>query len=322
MQGGRGVAGETAERIAAAVEKLGYVPRGKNTSARRDGQRTALIALLMEELSLTAFPDAVYGPIIRAVEAEARRHQLGMLLATTDGGSLPETVRDNQVQGVIILGGCPANDAIALQLHAESVPLVLVDSFLHQAPIPAILPDNEWGGYLAYQHLVRLGHRRIAMIEGPPKYRTLSDRSWGARRAAEELDVPIADELRQPSISSGFPNKGYREMKKLLSLPERPTAVFAVSDRAAQGAMDAIREAGLRIPDDISLVGFDDLSQSAHALPPLTTVRYAREQMGRLAVAQLLARLNQVIPPDDPLRTNVRAQLVVRASTGPAPASG
>lgn len=309
MQGGRGVAGETAERIAAAVEKLGYVPRGKSGNGRRNG----LFALLMEELSLTAFPEAVYGAIIRAIEAEARRNDLGMLLATTDSGQVPQAVRDNQVQGAIILGGCPANDRLAAELYSQGMPLVLVDNYLNDVPAAAIVPDNEWGGYKAYQHLVQLGHRRIALIEGPPKYRTLTDRRWGALRAAEELGVPIRPEFRQAAISSGFPNKGYREMKQLLALPEPPTAVFAASDRAALGAMDAIKEVGLRVPEDISLIGFDDLGQAEHALPPLTTVHYAREQMGRLALAHLLARIDG--QDEKPVRTCIHTELVVRAST-------
>jgi DNA-binding LacI/PurR family transcriptional regulator len=177
------------------------------------------------------------------------------------------------------------------------------------------VPDNEWGGYKAYQHLVQLGHRRIALIEGPPKYRTLTDRRWGALRAAEALGVPIRSEYRQPSISSGFPNKGYREMKQLLALQEPPTAVFAASDRAAFGAMDAIKEARLRMPEDISIIGFDDLGQSEHALPPLTTVHYAREQMGRVAMSHLLARIGG--KTEEPVRTCVHTELVVRASTAP-----
>jgi LacI family transcriptional regulator len=238
-----------------------------------------------------------------------------MLLATTDGGGPPQSARDNQVQGVIILGGCPANDQLAARLFAEGVPLVLVDNYLNDVPAASIVPDNEWGGYKAYQHLVHLGHRRIALIEGPPKYRTLTDRRWGALRAAEESGVPIPPEYRQPSISSGFPNKGYREMKQLLALREPPTAVFAASDRAALGAMDAIKEVGLRVPEDISLIGFDDLGQAEHALPPLTTVHYAREQMGRLAMNHLLARIDG--KTEEPVRTCVHTELVVRASTAP-----
>jgi LacI family transcriptional regulator len=141
------------------------------------------------------------------------------------------------------------------------------------------------------------------------------DRRWGALRAAEELGIPLRPEYRQPSISSGFPKKGYREMKELLSLSEPPTAVFAVSDRAALGAMEAIKEAGLRVPEDISVVGFDDAVDAEHSAPPLTTIHYARAQMGVLALATLLEMMEG--KRDRPTRTCIHTELVVRSSTAP-----
>jgi DNA-binding LacI/PurR family transcriptional regulator len=219
---------------------------------------------------------------------------------------------------VIILGGSPANDALSVELAARRVPLVLVDTYNANLPVDSIVPDNEWGGYNAFQHLVQLGHRRIAIIEGPPKYKTLTDRRWGALRAAEELSVPIPSYYRHPSISSGYPKKGYREMKELLALPQPPTAVFTISDRAALGAIDAIKEAGLRVPEDISIVGFDDLANAEHSVPPLTTVHYAREEMGTRALQCLLDRIAHRARV--PTRTCVLTELVVRASTAPCPA--
>ena len=315
LQGGKGVAGNTGERIAAAIAKLDYVPRPRAVATRVVNGRGkgSLVALLMEELSLTAFPEAIYGAVIRAIEQEARRHELGLLWATVEENRLPQSVRDNQVEGVIILGGSPVNDALAVELAARKVPLVLVDTYNANLPVDSIVPDNEWGGYKAFQHLVELGHRRIAMIEGPPKYKTLTDRRWGALRAAEELGVPIPPAYRHPSISSGYPKKGYREMKQLLALPQPPTAVFAVSDRAALGAIDAIKEAGLRVPQDISIVGFDDLANAEHAVPPLTTVHYERAEMGVFAMRCLLERVANSTRA--PTRTCVLTELVVRAST-------
>ncbi len=311
LQGGKGVAGNTGDRIAEAIRKLDYVPRPRTSN----GRKGAFLALVMEELSLTAFPEAVYGAVIRAIELAARRHEIGLLLATVEEGRVPQSVRDNQVLGVIILGGSPTNDALAVELAAREVPLVLVDTYNANLPVASVVPDNEWGGYKAFSHLVELGHRRIAIIEGPAKYKTLTDRRWGALRAAEELGVAIPPVYCQPSISSGYPKKGYREMKQLLALPQPPTAVFVVSDRAALGALDAIKEAGLRVPEDISLIGFDDEANAEYAVPPLTTVHYARAQMGAVALRCLLDCIDN--KSDLPTRTCVLTQLVVRASTAP-----
>lgn len=303
------VAAETRQRIAEAASRLGYTPRNRSPN----GSKAKLFTLMMEELSLSAFPEAIYGAIIRSIESQARQQGMGMLLATVEKGRMPQSVQENQTQGVIILGGCPENDALALELHTLGIPLVLVDTYIPHAPISSVVPDNEWGAFQAYEHLVKLGHKRIALIEGPPKYRTLVDRRWGALRAAEELGVPVAPEYQQPSISSGYPQKGYREMKQLLSLPTIPTAVFAVSDRAALGALEAIKEAGLRAPDDIALIGFDDLASAESASPPLTSVHYAREQMGVLAFDSLMAQIKG--KEQIPVRHVVPSELVVRAST-------
>lgn len=303
------VAADTRQRIVEAASKLGYTPRNRSPN----GSKAKLFTLMMEELSLSAFPEAIYGAIIRSIEAQARQQGMGMLLATVEDGRVPQSVQENQTQGVIILGGCPENDALALKLKALSIPLVLVDTYIPHASISSVVPDNEWGAFQAYEHLVKLGHKRIALIEGPPKYRTLVDRRWGALRTAEELGVPVAPEHQQPSISSGYPQKGYREMKQLLSLPNTPTAVFAVSDRTALGALEAIKDAGLRVPDDISLIGFDDLASAESASPPLTSVHYAREQMGVLAFESLMAQIkgNAQIAT----RQVVPSELVIRAST-------
>jgi LacI family transcriptional regulator len=125
--------------------------------------------------------------------------------------------------------------------------------------------------------------------------------------------VPIPPPYQQPSISSGFAQKGYREMKALLQLAEPPTAVFAVSDRAALGALEAIKEAGLRVPHDIALVGFDDQSNAEQASPSLTSVHYAREQIGALAFDLLLDQIKG--STHAPARHVVPSRLVVRAST-------
>jgi len=313
-QGGTGVSDETAERIAQAIRQLGYVPRQQN-SRRNNGRKSQskLFGLLLEEMSLSAFPETIYGAIIKAIETEAKQYGYNMVLSVIEQDAVPQIVADEQVDGVIILGGCPLNDAVARRLTQQPIPLLLLDTYLIGAPIDAIVPDNEWGGYQAIQHLVDLGHRRIAIIEGPAKYRTLTDRLWGALRAAHDLGITIPPEYRPAPQSSGHPWKGYREMKTLLALPQRPTAVFAISDKTAFGAMEAIWEAGLRVPADVSLIGFDNEVRGEHTTPPLTTLHLPKRQMGVLAVQRLLSRIADPALP--PVRTCLPTNLVVRHST-------
>lgn len=308
MRGHAGVSNDTGQRIAAAIEKLNYAPR-RRTDLIQDHK---LFGLLIEQLPLPAFSDIFYGEIIRALEARAKAYGYGLLFSIIEDSQIPRMVTDNQVQGVLILGGSPTNDALATALLQRGTPLVLVDNYIPGLQVDCIVPDNEGGGALALQHLVDLGHRRIAIIEGPPKYKTLTDRLRGALRAAGENGLDIPPEYRQASLSKGRSNKGYLEMRQLLTLPHPPTAVFAVSDKTAFGALQAIKEAGLKVPDDISIVGFDDV---ADAVPPLTTIHVPKYQIGLLAMQQLLEKLND--QAEMPVRSQVYTNLVVRGSTAP-----
>ncbi len=323
-QGRPGVSEQTGKRIAKAIAELGYVPRqssqrrqNQQRNNNRSGQGTNLFALLLEEMSLSAFPETLYGAIIKAMETASKQEGYNMILSVIEQEGVPQLVVDGQVDGVVILGGCPLNDRVALQLAAQQTPLVLLDTYIGGAAIDAIVPDNEWGGYQAIAHLAELGHRQIAIIEGPAKYRTLTDRLWGALRAAHDLAIEIPAAYRPAPQSNGHHLKGYREMQSLLALPEPPTAVFAISDKAAFGAMEAIAEAGLRIPEDISLIGFDNEVRSEHTAPQLTTLHLPKQQLGQLAFTRLLSRIHQ--PDLPPVRTCIPTKLVVRGSTAALP---
>jgi LacI family transcriptional regulator len=313
MRGLAGVSTDTGQRIAAAIEKLNYSPRRRLEPV----QAHRFFGMLIEQLPLPAFSDIFYGQIIRALEAQAKAYGYGLLFSIVADSQIPRMVTDNQVGGVLILGGSPTNDALAAELVRRGTPLVLVDNYVSGLAVNCVVPDNEGGGALALQHLIDLGHRRIAIIEGPPKYKTLTDRLRGALRAAEAHGLPIPAEYRQESLSKGRSNKGYLEMKQLLSLAKPPTAVFAISDKTAFGALEAIKEAGLKVPDDISIIGFDDV---ADATPPLTTIHVPKYQMGILAMQQLFKQVNR--EAEVPVRSLVYTSLVVRQSTAPPSTEG
>ena len=308
-QGRDGIGVETGRRVAAAIEKLGYVPRTR-TGPKQSG---GFFGLLIEKLSLSAFPETLYGAIIHAIEVEAKAHGYSMVVSVIEEEGVPHIVEQASVSGFIILGGSPLNDAVAQQTAQREIPLVLLDNHIPGAAIDSIVPDNHWGGYLAVKHLADLGHRRIAILRGPAKYRTLTDRLWGARRAADEFGVEIPPAYQPHDQSSGLPRKGYQEMQSLLSLPNVPTAVFAVSDKTAFGALDAIRDAGLRVPEDISLVGFDNELRSEHTSPSLTTIHLPKRYLGTLAMRHLVAQIEK--PSNRPVRICVPTRLVQRCST-------
>jgi DNA-binding LacI/PurR family transcriptional regulator len=311
-----GISQETRKRIAAAVEGLGYQPRANGRKAKKaPSAATRYIGLLTEKLPI--YSDHFYAEVIHAMQAEAERLGYGLVLGTLDPSKpdLPRVVTEQHVSGHIVIGGGDVTDELITRLAESKAPLLLVDNESWLQEIDSVMVDNHRGAYLATQHLIELGHRRIAIICGPAKYKTLQQRLHGYVAAQTDAGIRIDERYVQPSISKGQPRKGYLEMQQLLALDSRPTAVFAVSDRSAFGALDAIREAGLRVPDDISLVGFDNVNSAIHTYPPLTTVGADRQAMGTSAMRRMHDLLRGKAA--SPLKIVVYMHLVVRQSTKP-----
>lgn len=200
-------------------------------------------------------------------------------------------------------------------LRQARIPVVLLQ---HDCPgVPCVVLTDVQGGQLAMRHLLDLGHRRIGLIKGSlSSAARAEERLIGYRQALEEASISPDSALVIDSDVTQ--NAGYQAMQQLLALPEPPTAVFCHNDVLAVGAMHAIRVAGLSIPDDISIVGYDDTAGSAHLMPPLTTVRLSRKEMGRKA-ATILFRAIEQDEEYEPFTAEMPVRLMVRASTGPVP---
>lgn len=309
-----GISQETRKRIGEAIEELGYQPRANGRKGKAPVQAAVrYIGLLTEKLPI--YSDHFYAEVTHAIQAEAERLGYGLVLGTLDPGKLdlPRVVTEQQMSGHIVIGGGDITDELIARLAQSKVPLLLVDNESFVDELDSIMVDNHRGAYLAVQHLIDLGHRRIAIICGPAKYKTLQQRLHGYTAALTDAGIAIKPQWIQPSISQGQPRKGYLEMKQLLAIEDRPTAVFAVSDRSAFGALDAIREADLLVPDDISLVGFDNVNSSIHTYPPLTTVGANRQAMGVAAMQRMHALVRG--EASSPVKTVLYMHLVLRQST-------
>ncbi|NUP44395.1 MAG: substrate-binding domain-containing protein, partial [Streptomyces sp.] len=200
------------------------------------------------------------------------------------------------------------------ELRALGVPLVVVDPAGSTAlDVPTIGAANWSGGMAATRHLLSLGHRRIGLIAGPPRLLCSRARFDGHRAALEGAGLSFDETLVVPG--DFHPESGFTGCNALLDLPEPPTAVFAASDQMALGAVEALRRRGLRVPQDMSVVGFDDLPEVRWSAPPLTTVRQPLAGMGKLAVATVL-RLAHGGQPESP-RVELGTELMVRSSTAP-----
>ncbi|NGN67012.1 LacI family transcriptional regulator [Streptomyces sp. A7024] len=297
----------TRARVEELLDRHGYRRRGTS------GSRAALLDLVFTDLDS---PWAV--EIIRGVEEVAHEAGVGTVVSAIHdrAGSARQwltNLRARASDGVILVTSA-LGPGIQDELRRLGVPLVVVDPAGSSAPKEPTIGATNWaGGMAATEHLLELGHRRIGFIQGPPRLLCSRARLDGYRAALDAADVPADTALVVPG--DFYHEAGFTGCNRLLNLPEPPTAVFAASDQMALGAIEALRRRGLRVPEDMSVVGFDDLPEVRWSAPPLTTVRQPLSEMGRLA-AQMALDLARRVQPASP-RMELATELVVRASTAP-----
>ncbi|HEX2993749.1 MAG TPA: LacI family DNA-binding transcriptional regulator [Anaerolineales bacterium] len=313
VNGKPGVSPDRRERVLKVIKELNYATGGRKKST----VETKIIGLLMESLSEASRSEGFYLRIVSGIEEAA--YELGYQVflhvyrpAVDPLNSIRELM-GRDVDGLIIANDGDITPNMIQNIAETNIPLVLVENF-QNLPIHSVTADNFTAGCLMTEYLIRLGHRRIGALGGPDKYSSLRDRMRGHCIAMLENGLQ-PDPSLQPSPVSRNPRKGYVQMQKLIALPEPPTAVFAVSDRAAFGAMEAIKDAGLVCPDDISVVGIDDVRDSAYSTPSLTTFSVPKYELGRTAVLMLHnLTVNRALPP---ARTVLLGNILVRQSAAP-----
>jgi LacI family transcriptional regulator len=265
------ISAATRKRVLAAARKLNYSP---NVAGKKlVSGKSYTIGLVLCQSPEQIFTDAFLPQVILGVEQAAMQQGFHVLLKPVDPndtGGYARLITENHVDG-ILLSGPRADDAALMSLHRQRVPILLMGQ-LPSTDIPFVDVDATAGAELAVQHLIERGHRHIAMITNAPlDYTSAQQRCNGYLQALKKAKLPAKKSL----IRAGnyTPASGYQAMKDLLALGQPLTAVFIASDVVAIGAMRAIREAGLRIPQDMAVVGFDDIPLAEYYDPPLTTIR-------------------------------------------------
>lgn len=310
--GPRPVTPETRAKVEKAIKELGYYPNDLARSLAL--QHSSTIGLITPN-----YVNPVYGEMAEGIQQFCLPN--GYLMLFVYSGDSPDRekqlllmFRAKQVGGVI-MQPVTSDPAEAIKpLQQARIPVVLIQ---HDCcDVPSVVLTDIRGGQLATQHLLDLGHRRVGLIKGRlPSAARAEERLIGYRQAlkAAGLEYDPALVIVRDAIQDG----GFEAMQELLAVPEPPTAVFCHNDALAVGAMHAIQAAGLSIPGDISIVGYDDTASSAHLAPPLTTISFSRKEMGSQA-ATLLFRAIEQEGDSEPHTVEVPVELVVRASTGPA----
>lgn len=302
------VASQTRQRVLAAIEELGYTPDRAARSLRT--RKTWTIASVIPDITNPFYP-----AFERGIQDVAERHGFDVLVANTDGDAAKERhiVRslEGRVDGLIaVFFHLTARD-LRPMLERQLAVVRLEAARQETGPLPLdnLYVDNAAAARDAVAYLIGRGHRRIAMIAGRGGPR--QPRVLGYRRALDEHQIPFDPALL--SETEFVEGGGYEAMRELLRCRPRPTAVFAANDLLAMGALVALAEGGLRVPDDVAVVGFDDIQVARMVSPPLTTVAQFPQELGRRAAELLFERLQGVAPAGGRCEEQ-RYAMIVRAS--------
>jgi LacI family transcriptional regulator len=304
---------EVRDRIITLARTHGYQPNGLARALRL--RRSQVIGTMIPDIS-----NPFFAAMFRGIEDTLARQDFSVILANTDDDPERElrsmnVLRERQVDGLILATARRHDSAIA-GLEADGYPFVLVNRHTDPMGANVVVPDDYHGAASAVDHLVALGHRRIAHIAGSSEISTGYNRRRGYFDALARHGLPADPTL---VVTGTYRETGGREaMLALLALPQRPTAVFVVNDLAAIGAVGAVCEAGLAVPGDVSIVGFNDLSVVARMTPRLTTLHVPLHAMGVAAATRILALLAGTNAAAGPVI--LPAELVQRESTGTVPA--
>jgi LacI family transcriptional regulator len=303
---------DTAERVDAAVVALNY---RQNSLARR-------LSLGSSETIGLAMPDVAnpfFAEIADEVELAASEHGYGLSLCITRNQLERESLYvgwlDTQhLDGLILVSNRP-DDGSLRTLIGKRTNIVVIDEDVPGADVPKVLVDNVQGGYLATQHLLAAGHRRIAHVSGPRGLFTVQERCEGYRRALTQAGIGFDETLvRFGSYERSF---GATALAELLSLRAPPTAIFAASDYLAVGLLEALRDRDMTVPNDMSLIGFDDMEFASLLMPPISTMRQSARDLGRTGVDMLLARLAGEADSAPVTIRRLPVTLIERASVAP-----
>lgn len=317
LNGRAGVGEETRQRVQAAVVELGYHP----TTARADDVATRVRRV---SAIFTSVEEAMYVPqMLNALLASAPAHQIEIIPRLVDQPASDKEI--NAWARSLLRGGCQGIISVAAMMSPDQVEqscrlglaFVMIDGFTFPdvQNVVSVGSNNFEGGFLAGQHLLELSHRSIGIIHGPHTAGFARERSYGFQAALSEAGVEIPAEL---SIQAPFEYEGGLEAgQRMLARPDRPTAIFANSDGCAIGVMEAARRLGVRVPADLSVIGFDDSKLAVWSTPQLTTIRQPITNIARVAL-RTISRLLEGRSPDSH-HIQLATRLVVRGSTAAPP---
>jgi len=303
---------ETRARVEAAAAALGYVP---NTLARGlRSKRTQTLALVMTDIT-----NPFFTMIARGVEDMASNSGYTVIFCNTDESEEEEEKYVNilvqkQVDGILLVPACSNSKSVKF-LQSNGIPMVLIDRSIPGIGIDIVRGDSEQGGYELTRHLIELGHTHIVTVTGPREVSTSQDRVSGYERSMKEAGLEAFIQVYYGSYNQA---SGYRLASQAMALEPHPTAIFGTNNFISIGVLKALKDAGLGVPEDVSVVGFDDLPAFMVVDPVLTVAAQPAYEMGSQATELLLKRITGDIPESNQ-EVILPTQLIIRRSSGPPP---
>jgi DNA-binding LacI/PurR family transcriptional regulator len=301
----------TRQRVREAMARLGYSP---NAAARTlTTGRSNLIGLVVSNITNPFYPE-----VIEAVVATAAKEDYNVVLCNAQENwelqsAHLELLIEHQVDGAILTSSLLDSELRLAKMALDRIPLVMVNRTVNGFSVDSVHLDNTEAGRIVARHLAKLGHRRLGFVGGRQETSTNTDRLAGFRQALTELGIELSPEH---VVHGAFTyDSGYASACQLIALSDRPSALFCANDLIALGVMDAVYDAGLRVPQDVAIVGVDDVAAASLRPLALTTVRQPAAEMGSRAVKLLLERFRDG-RQGEPLEIVLRPKLIVRRTCG------
>jgi DNA-binding LacI/PurR family transcriptional regulator len=309
---------ETRERVREAMEALNFQPNRVAQRLRGNKGRSRLLGLIIPDIQ-----NQFYSSIVRGIEDMSYGKDYAIILCNTDENPEKEkfyldVLKSESVDG-IILPPIRQNGNLIRELLEAKIPVICFDRKLSSESIDTVIVDNEMGGYMAASHLLEAGHKKIAVITSSLQFTSFEDRLRGYENALVDSGIEINEKL----IKKGDHRKS--ETGKMLTLElldqnPGPTAIFVLNNQMALGAIEAINERKLKIPDDISIVGFDDIQWARVISPSITVIRQPAYEMGRRIAELFFQKVKD--PEREPVQIILQPKLIVRQSTAPVQVAG
>lgn len=303
---------ETRERVQRAMRKLGYQPSRVAQRLRTKKGHSKMLGLIIPDIQ-----NQFYSNIVRGIEDVAYGKDYAVILCNSDENPNKErfyldVLQSESVDGVI-LPPIHQYSKVVEGLIESGIPIVCVDRKLVRESVDTVVINNEKGGYMAVKHLIDHGHKRIAILSSSPQFSSFEERQKGYENALKDNGLDIDKAL----IKEGDPRSSETARlltKELLELDRPPTAIFATNNLMTLGVLEAVNAAKLKIPADISIIGFDDMPWAKAITPPLTVIKQPGYEMGRRAAELMFQRIDD--PKREPVQIIMEPTIIVRESTG------